>query len=235
MTAAHNINDPARWELEAVDALLDPHPLHLETGVVRLPSGPLLVATRVEMPGCTGAMLDWWFKFFHSSEHLRIWNPIDHVEFGYWDEQWRRGESYIGATTSSTQSLMRANPAPAVIKFHDPAELFTGEKLEGAFARGDVSAVVCAYIGNGSEPPRDERDNPLGGRLIHIARDNPFGCVLRSRYYLGAGLPADAAPPDEVGLRFLWHSVTEYGYFARALPSFYWAENRDREKPPIPW
>ena len=228
-------NDPSRWELSHADDLLSPGPLHLETGIVRLPSGPLLVATRVEMLGCKGRMLDWWFKFFHTDEHLRLWNPIDHREFGYWDEQWRQGESYIGATTSSSQSLMRIGAAPVVIKFHDPAELFSGEKLEGAFARGDVSAVVCAYIGNGSEPPRDEQGNPLGGRLIHITRDNDFGCVLRSRYFLGAGLAPEQAPPDEVGLRFLWHSVTEYAFLARALPSVYWAENRDREEPPVPW
>jgi len=228
-------NDPSRWELENVGVLLDPMPLHLETGVMRLPSGPLLVATRVEMPHCTGRMLDWWFKFFSSSEHFRIWNPIDHREFGYWDEHWRRGESYIGATTSSTQSLMRANPAPVVIKFHDPAQLFSADRLKQAVDRDEVSAVVCAHIGNGLDPPRDADGNPLGGRLIHVARDNQFGCVVRSRYYLGAGLPAEQAPPDQVGLRFLWHSVTEYSYLARALPSIYWAENRDREDPPVPW
>lgn len=226
-------NDPTRNEFSELDRLLDPSPMHLETGITRLPSGPLLVATRVEMPGCSGRMLDWWFTHFSSSEHFRLWNPIDHREFGWWDEHWRRGESYVGATTSSTQSLMRADPAPVVIRFHEPAAIFTPDRLEQAFARGDVSAVICAYIGNGSDPPRDENGNPLGGRLVHVTRDNDFGCVLRSRYFLGAGLPQ--APPDEVGLRFLWHSVTEYAYLARALPSVYWAENRDREQPPVPW
>lgn len=228
-------NAPSRWELSHIDDLLSPGPLHLETGIVRLPSGPLLVATRVEMPGCTGRMFNWWFTFFENNEHFRIWNPIDHKEFGYWDDKRRKGESYLGATTGSTQSLMRIGPAPVVIKFHDPAEIFSRDKLDQALARGDVSAVVCAYIGNGADPPRDENGNPLGGRLVHVTRDNPFGCVLRSRYYLGAGLPPEQAPPDEVGLRFLWHSVTEYAYLARALPSLYWAENRDKEDPPVPW
>src|SRR5665647_1806863 len=228
-------NDPSRWELPNADELLSPGPLHLETGIVRLPSGPLNVATRVEMPNCKGRMLDWWFKYFHSDEQFRLWNPIDHREFGYWDDKWRQGESYIGATTSSTQSLMGVGAAPVVIKFHDPAELFSAERLAQAFANGDVSAIVCAYLGNGADPPRDERGNPLGGRFVHIARDNDFGCVVRSRYFLGAGLPPEQAPPDEVDLRFLWHSVTEYGYLARALPSVYWAENRDREGPPVPW
>ncbi len=77
-------NDPARWELSNADELLSPGPLHLETGMVRLPSGPLNVATRVEMPNCKGRMLEWWFTYFHSDEQFRLWNPVDHREFGYW-------------------------------------------------------------------------------------------------------------------------------------------------------
>jgi len=233
--STHTTNDPSRWELDRVDDLLEPAPLRLETGVARLASGTLLVATRVDMPGCSGRMLDWWFTWFDSDEHLRLWHPVDHREFGWWDDARRKGERYVGATTSSTQSLAGVDPQPVTIRFHAPEELFDGGRLAAARAAGDVSAVVCARLAPGPEPRFDAADEPIGGRFVHVARDNDFGCVVRSRYFLGDGLPAAAAPPDEVGLRFLWHSCTEYAYLARVLPSLYWAEARDREPPPVPW
>jgi hypothetical protein len=82
-------------------------------------------------------MLDWWFRFFHSDGHLSLWNPIDHREFGYWDDKWRQGESYIGATTSSSQSLMRVGAAPVVVKLSCPSL----DDLRGRSASRDRLAV----------------------------------------------------------------------------------------------
>ena len=49
-------------DLSEVGALLDPKPLPLETGYERLPSGALHVAVRTDMHGCSGEMLEWWFR-----------------------------------------------------------------------------------------------------------------------------------------------------------------------------
>ena len=60
--------------------LLDPAPMHLETGIQRREDGTLLVAVRTDLHGCKGRMLDWWFTFFETTQHIRWWHPVDHVE-----------------------------------------------------------------------------------------------------------------------------------------------------------
>ena len=74
------------------------------------------------------------------------------------------------------------------IRFYDPVETF-GDEFAAAKERGDISAAVLADIGLGAEPPLDERGRPLGGKLVHLGRDTPFGMVLRSNFWLGHGLP----------------------------------------------
>ncbi|ECH9271794.1 hydrolase, partial [Salmonella enterica subsp. enterica] len=51
--------------------LLDPAPMHLETGIQRREDGTLLVAVRSDLHGCKGRMLDWWFTFFETTQHIR--------------------------------------------------------------------------------------------------------------------------------------------------------------------
>ena len=47
--------------------LLDPAPMHLETGIQRREDGTMLVAVRTDLHGCKGRMLDWWFTFFETT------------------------------------------------------------------------------------------------------------------------------------------------------------------------
>ena len=71
--------------------------------------------------------------------------------------------------------------------------------------------------------------------MVHLARDTPFGCVLRSRFYLGkssAQPERDAA--DELGLALLRHCYTEFTYLSRFLPSIYYGEHGNGEKPRCP-
>ncbi|KAG1312491.1 hypothetical protein G6F62_014253 [Rhizopus arrhizus] len=61
--------------------------------------------------------------------------------------------------------------------------------------------------------------------MLHVARDTPFGCVLRSRFVLGL----DSAEPqrdasDAVGLGLLRHCYTEFSFLSRLLPSLYYGE-----------
>ena len=90
--------------------LLDPAPLRLETGITRLDNGLLVVAVRTDLHGCKGRMLDWWFKFFETTQHIKWWHPHDHVEHRGWDSHWRRGESYVGASIHAVESLADIPP-----------------------------------------------------------------------------------------------------------------------------
>jgi DAPG hydrolase PhiG domain len=76
--------------------------------------------------------------------------------------------------------------------------------------------------------------------MTHVARDTPYGCVLRSRFWLGAGLGGSpeelrALFPDEVGLELMKHAYSEFFYLSRFLPSLYIAEQRESEPAPLPW
>ena len=180
-------------------------------------------------------MLDWWFKFFETTQHIKWWHPHDHVEHRGWDSHWRRGESYVGASIHAVESLADIPPVAARLKFHDPAEAFGDARLRAATEAGDVSAAVYARIGFGDHAQLDAHGDPLDGDMVHLARDTPFGCVLRSRFYLGkssAQPERDAA--DELGLALLRHCYTEFTYLSRFLPSIYYGEHGNGEKPRCP-
>jgi hypothetical protein len=224
-------------EFTEADALLRPDPLPLETGIERLPSGQLHVAARTDMYGCKGRMFEWWFGWGPLTREYVWWHPGDHFGSEWLD---LRGGSPIGATHVADERIGGDERLTLRIRFHDPAEIFGAERLARARDAGDVSAAVCANVGLSADPPRDTEGRPLGARLVHLARDTPFGCVLRSNFWLGWGL--DLAPreletqiPDQVGLNLVKHAYTEFHYLSRFLPSLYIAERRDEEPPPAPW
>ena len=124
----------------------------------------------------------------------------------------------------------------------DPAEVFGSRDADPRLADGSISAAVCATTGIGDEPLRDAQGRPIGGRLIHVARDTAFGCVLRSHFWIGQDL-AGLAPPEaiaevateELGFGLLRHAYNEMSFLARFLPSLHVAENRATERPALPW
>ena len=169
--------------LADLQPLLDPAPLRLETGITRLDNGLLVVAVRTDLHGCKGRMLDWWFKFFETTQHIKWWHPHDHVEHRGWDSHWRRGESYVGASIHAVESLADIPPVAARLKFHDPAEAFGDARLRAATEAGDVSAAVYARIGFGDHAQLDAHGDPLDGDMVHLARDTPFGCAAQPLYW----------------------------------------------------
>lgn len=231
-----SVTDASPLDLSHINEMLAPEPLRLETGIARLPSGALVVAIRTDMHGCKGRMFDWWFKFFETSQHIRWWHPIDHKEHRGWDHHWRRGERYIGATVRALQSLGDIPPTLATLKFHDPKELFSPPELETAFRRENVSSVVYARTGFGDHPTLDTNGDPVDGLMVQLTRDTPFGCVLRSRFYIGLS-KADALRevPDALGLGLLRHCYNEFTFLSRCLPSLYYGEHANGEQPPLPW
>ncbi|VWD16048.1 hypothetical protein BLA50215_03576 [Burkholderia lata] len=216
--------------------LLNPAPMTLETGVQCLENGNLLVAVRTDLHGCKGRMLDWWFTFFETTQHIKWWHPVDHVEHLGWDSNWRKGGSYHGASISAIESLAEIPPVAAKLKFHDPRDIFTPKTVEDVFASGQVSAIVAARIGFGDKVKLDENGDPMSGQMLHVARDTPFGCVLRSRFVLGLDDEhADHAPSEAMGLALMRHCYTEFTFLSRFLPSLYYGEKANGEDVPLPW
>lgn len=216
-------------------ALLNPFPMPLETGIKRLDDGSLMVAVRTDLHGCKGRMIDWWFTFFETTQHIKWWHPVDHVEHQGWDANWKRGESYYGASIRAVESLAEIPPVPACLKFHNPASIFGKEGVEKAMADGGVSAIVAARIGFGEETELDSQGDPVDGQMLHVARDTPFGCVLRSRFILGMNNNDTTQPSDEMGLALMRHCYTEFTFLSRFLPSLYYGENANNEKIALPW
>ncbi|OWW22732.1 DAPG hydrolase family protein [Noviherbaspirillum denitrificans] len=234
MTSA--TNDTDRWELSHIDSMLSPKPLHIETGISRLASGVLMVSIRTDLHGCKGRMLEWWFKFFETSQHIRWWHPHDHVEHGGWDSNWIRDKNYLGATIRITQALAEIPPVMGILKFRDPKEIFTPALVDDAFEKGDISALVYARLGFGDQVRLSDNGDPIDGHMVQMARDTPYGCVLRSRFYLGAASrQPEIDVPDQLGLNLLLHCYTEFTYLSRFLPSLYYGEHANGEKAPLPW
>lgn len=215
--------------------LLDPSPMRLETGIQRLDDGNLLVAVRTDLHGCKGRMIDWWFTFFETTQHIKWWHPVDHVEHQGWDDKWKRGESYYGASIHAVESLAEIPPIPAQLKFHDPASIFGTQAVEKAMADQCVSAIIAARIGFGKHIALDKHGDPFDGQMLHVVRDTPFGCVLRSRFILGISNEDPQDPSDDTGLALMRHCYTEFTFLARFLPSLYFGEKANGETIALPW
>lgn len=237
MSATRTVPTAEFAEFAHIGDYLDPGPHALEMGVVRCPSGPLHVAVRADMHGCSGEMFEWWFRFAPDTGQYLWWHPLDHVS-SRWTET--SATTHIGSTHIVEERL---GPDPAVhplqIHFVDPREFF-GDAYDQALERGDVSGCVAAQLGMGDEPLRDEKGRPNMGRMAHICRDNDDGLVLRSHFYIGQGTGAAAEAlaeivPDALGLGLLHHSHTEWKYLATFLPGLFYGDRRTGHSVPSHW
>ena len=222
------------------DRLLDPTPMPLETGYERLQSGVPHVACRTDMHGCSGAMLEWWFHFRPDTQHYTWWHPVDHISSEWLEVQ--QG-THIGSI-HKVEEMFTGTPArQLLIQLRAPAEFFSAEALATARQTGKVSGIICGHGGESWQAPRDPQGRVMGSRLIHVARDTPWGCVLRSHFYLGWDLPAigktaqeiQAMIPDSVPAPLLAHCYNEFTFLARFLPSLFIAENRKTIPVQLPW
>ena len=199
--------------LEDANLLLEPGYLPLESGYLRLPDGQLHVAARTAMPGCTSAMIDWWFGYVRTTEQYKLWHPIDHV----WCDWEGPGGEYIGGT-HLVHEYIGGQLNKLRIHFKPPDEYLD----VAAFAEAEVGTAICARTG-----PLDSE--LWAGHLIHLVRDTEYGCEMRSRFWLGDFEP-DIAPtaeevqkliPDAIGWGLLKHCNEEMGYLAGFLPELY--------------
>jgi hypothetical protein len=222
-------------------AVLDPTPLPLETGYERLPDGTLHVAIRTGMHGCTGEMLEWWFRWRCDTQKYIWWHPVDHVS-SRWEGD-LRDDTHIGSEHHATEYFTGLPATDIVVQFRDPTEFFDAEEYRKARESGAISCAVVARAGMGGQPQRSPDGSVLGGRMGHIGRDTPWGLVLRSHFFLGhdlpdAGVTSDQLTemlPDELAPALLQHAYNEFTFLSRFLPSLFIAEHRDERTPAVPW
>ncbi len=221
--------------------LLDPAPLPLEMGYRRLDDGTLHIATRTDMHGCTGAMLEWWFRWRCDTQKYIWWHPIDHISSEWAGD--RSPDTHVGSEHIVVEKLTDVPDTNLPIQFRDPDEFFDAGRYRTAREQGDISCAVTGRTGIGHQPPRDSSGRVLGGRLLHIGRDTHWGMPLRSHFHLGTDLPdmglsadeVEALVPLDLGLGLLEHAYNEFTFLSRILPGLYVAEHRDKVSPLAPW
>ncbi|RKP58413.1 DAPG hydrolase family protein [Pararobbsia silviterrae] len=226
--------------LDEVERLLDPAPMPLETGYERFDDGVLHVACRTDFHNCTGEMFEWWFRSRPDTRHYRWWHPVDHV-----GSDWIEGTSdtHVGSIHLAEEYFTGLPAQKLSIQFRDSTEFFSKDGYEKARANKQVTASVCARTGMGFDAPRMPDGRVIGGRLLHIGRDTPWGFALRSHFYLGQDLPAlgktpeevAAVCPDEFGRALLMHCYNEFTFLSRFLAGLYLGDNREKLDIPLPW
>lgn len=221
--------------------LLDPRPMPLELGWERHESGVLHIAIRTDMHGCTGEMLRWWFASRPTLREYRWWHPIDHVSSG-----WAEGTPGViaGSIHQVVERFTDLDPQTLSIQFRDPAEFFDAQAIDRAYAEGAISALLCIRGSEGHDPHRTADGQVIGTRLIHVARDTPWGLVLRSHYFMGqdladlVGMPPaqiEGIFPDAFGPNMLQHCYDEFTFLSRLLPGIWTAEGCAPEAIKRPW
>jgi hypothetical protein len=202
--------------LDQANDLLEPDGLPFEAGYLRLEDGQLHVAARTTLLACTADMVDWWFGYLETTEQYKWWHPLDHV----WCE-WV-GEPGTGCYVGGTHNVherIGGELQKLKIHFRDPAAYLDVTRFE----RTGVKAAICARVGLLEAPV-------WAGHLIHLCRDAPYGCEMRSRFWLGDLDPPELAPdraarislfPDRMGAGLLKHCHEEMSYLAAFLPRLY--------------
>lgn len=209
--------------LDQINDLLNPGYLPLESGVADHEGGFKTVCALTRMPGCKADMVDWWFRWLGGTDQYRLWHPTDHV-FSDWEG--RQPGSHIGSS-HLVHEYLAGSDGPLFklrINFRDPAEFF-----DPARYKSHDGNAICAHIGL--------LDAPLNlGKMTHFVRNTPWGCEMRSRFFLGHIASRDPAPaipqaeaaalrlanvtPD-LARRLHQHATGEMGFLADLLPVLY--------------
>ncbi len=237
--------DPAAWAgatgdeadpagllgLDAMDRLLDPAPLPVETGWWRLDDGTQQVAARTPMPGVTGAMVDWWFDW-HPDESIRyqVWHPPAHVANSVERPAVRGAKPFWGTVHHPVEDV-GTGMVRARIAFLPPSAYgFSGDALDDP----RVATIVGGYVG-------DDTRRSWHSIMTHVFLHEGDGLVLRSRFWMGARmrpmLPGPLAGPvgwvasrpavrrralpHDLAPGLARHCVEEYANLASLLPELY--------------
>jgi phloretin hydrolase len=184
--------DPAdALPLTALDRLLEPEPLAVESGWCRLPDGVRFVAVRTPMPGISAEMVEWWFDW-HPRESLRyrIWHPRAHLSNSVEPPPRPGAKPHWGTVHHPVEDVgTGTGTVHARIAFVSPRQLgFSTDALDDPA----VGTIVCGWVG-------DDRRHLRHSAMAHVFLHDGDGLVLRSHFWLGAAirpyLPAPLADP----------------------------------------
>lgn len=221
------------FEFEAVDQLLSPGYLRLETGYTRIKSGQIFVATLTNMPGVTANMIDWWFGW-HSLETQRykLWHPHAHLasrsqKMNGDDPDLSDREKYLD-NPNFISEYMGSEPSDIIITFRQASQFLDTARFE----EGRIGTAICGVIAY--------QNLPLSfGRLIHLIRETEEGCEMRSRFWLGSIETNSSliksllsrtigsrsvlkhALPISTGRDLVVHCAAEMNHLASFLPALY--------------
>jgi len=216
---------------DAMDRLLDPAPLAVETGWCWTPEHVAYVAVRTKMPRTTGEMWDWWFDW-HPRDPLRyrIWCPEAHFDVSLEPAPDVGAKPFWGATHFPVEDVGLGSETVR-IEFKRPSEYgFSTDGLHDP----RVATIVGGYVG---VPRRHMRV----GVVAHVFLHAGDGLVLRSRFWLGSHLRPDLpgrvgdalgnlidrpavrrlAMPKSLPQRLARHCAAEYAHLAAILPELY--------------
>ena len=168
-------------------------------------------------------MVEWWFRYPGGTDQYQLWHPADHV---FSDREGRVPGTHIGSS-HLVHDYLAGSDGPLYelrINFRDPAEFFDLQAWAGFDGGG-----VCARIG--------ALEMPVNlGLMTHVERNTPWGCDMRSRFFLGhvesrgpghpfseaeaAAISAEMVTPD-LARRLHQHASEEMGFLADLLPVMY--------------
>ncbi len=189
ITAVAAIDQADALAESELDRLLDPASLPAERGWCWLPDGVGYVASRVEMPGVTGEMIDWWFDWHPDDpDRYRLWHP-GHQDIAIERPTEAQAKPHWGTTHHPVEDV-GIGMTHVRIEFLCPEDLgFSGAALE----RPGVAAIVGGFAGDDGKRSRHTL-------MVHVWLEAPGGgTVLRSRFWIGSKLrpyfPAPLAVP----------------------------------------
>ncbi|KAJ9610536.1 hypothetical protein H2200_005313 [Cladophialophora chaetospira] len=212
--------------LKDAQKLLQNDYLSVEAGHGLTSDGMYHIAASTYMPECTAEMIDWWFGFIHTTEQYRLWHPRDHV-FSDWEGPRNNQSQYIGGH-HLVHEYIGGELCKLKISFKDPSEYF-GRNFKEEFEAGGYGTAICGRVGLWD----DEHGSVLyTGHLIHLIKNEPNACRMRSRFWLGDIEGVSEAQgdkvPDSMRAGLLKHATEEMAILALQLPELY---RKHRQQP----
>jgi hypothetical protein len=177
------------------------------------------IAASTYMPNVSAAMIDWWFGFIHTTDQYLLWHPRDHI-FSDWEGPRDNKSQYIGGH-HLVHEYIGGEMAKLKISFKDPSEYF-GHAWKDDFQKSGYGTAVCGRVG-AWDP--ENGTVTYTGHLIHLIKNEPDGCRMRSRFWLGdvEGLPKAVGDkvPESMTAGLLKHATEEMAILASKLPELY--------------